>query len=41
MDEILQGFAVVVKIRATKKDFDNTVVIHLMAMKKFITLRWQ
>jgi pyruvate/2-oxoglutarate dehydrogenase complex dihydrolipoamide dehydrogenase (E3) component len=28
MDEILQGFAVALKMGATKKDFDNTVAIH-------------
>ena len=27
-DEILQGFAVAVKMGATKSDFDNTVAIH-------------
>ncbi|XPE40327.1 hypothetical protein ACNKHK_22650 [Shigella flexneri] len=28
MDEMLQGFAVALKMGATKKDFDNTVAIH-------------
>lgn len=27
-DEILQGFAVAIKMGATKQDFDNTVAIH-------------
>ncbi|MBQ0955032.1 glutathione-disulfide reductase [Serratia symbiotica] len=39
MDEILQGFAVAVKMGATKKDFDNTVAIHPTAAEEFVTLR--
>uniref|UniRef100_A0A182SNE8 glutathione-disulfide reductase n=1 Tax=Anopheles maculatus TaxID=74869 RepID=A0A182SNE8_9DIPT len=35
MDEILQGFAVAVKMGATKKDFDNTVAIHPTAAEEF------
>ena len=27
-DEMLQGFAVAIKMGATKADFDNTVAIH-------------
>jgi glutathione reductase (NADPH) len=27
-DEMLQGFAVAIKMGATKKDFDDTVAIH-------------
>lgn len=27
-DELMQGFAVAVKMGATKKDFDDTVAIH-------------
>ncbi len=27
-DEVIQGFAVAVKMGATKEDFDNTVAIH-------------
>jgi glutathione reductase (NADPH) len=38
MDEILQGFAVAVKMGATKKDFDNTVAIHPTAAEEFVTL---
>ena len=34
MDEILQGFAVAVKMGATKKDFDNTVAIHPTAAEE-------
>ncbi len=38
-DEIIQGFAVAVKMGATKKDFDNTVAIHPTAAEEFVTLR--
>ena len=27
-DEVMQGFAVAVKMKATKQDFDDTVAIH-------------
>lgn len=39
MDEILQGFAVVLKMGATKRDFDNTVAIHPTAAEEFVTMR--
>lgn len=39
MDEILQGFAVAVKMGATKRDFDNTVAIHPTAAEEFVTMR--
>ncbi|QIZ53028.1 glutathione-disulfide reductase [Dickeya zeae] len=39
MDEILQGFAVAVKMGATKKDLDNTVAIHPTAAEEFVTMR--
>lgn len=39
MDEILQGFAVALKMGATKKDFDNTVAIHPTASEEFVTMR--
>lgn len=39
MDEILQGFAVAIKMGATKKDFDNTVAIHPTAGEEFVTMR--
>lgn len=38
MDEILQGFAVAIKMGATKKDFDNTVAIHPTAAEEFVTM---
>ncbi|KAJ3360432.1 Glutathione reductase [Allomyces javanicus] len=38
-DEVLQGFAVAVKMGATKADFDNTVAIHPTAAEELVTLR--
>lgn len=38
-DEILQGFAVAVRMGATKRDFDRTVAIHPTAAEEFVTLR--
>ncbi|MGL4679079.1 MAG: glutathione-disulfide reductase [Plesiomonas shigelloides] len=39
MDGILQGFAVAMKMGATKRDFDNTVAIHPTAAEEFVTMR--
>lgn len=39
MDEILQGFAVAIKMGATKADFDNTMAIHPTAGEEFVTMR--
>ncbi|SUC16240.1 glutathione reductase [Proteus vulgaris] len=38
MDEMLQGFAVALKMGATKKDFDDTVAIHPTAAEEFVTM---
>ena len=38
-DEMIQGFAVAVKMGATKRDFDNTVAIHPTAAEELVTLR--
>ena len=38
-DEMLQGFAVAIKMGATKKDFDNTVAIHPTSSEELVTLR--
>lgn len=38
-DEILQGFAVAMKMGATKQDFDNTVAIHPTAAEELVTMR--
>ena len=39
MDEILQGFAVALKMGATKAGFDNTVAIHPTSAEEFVTMR--
>jgi len=38
-DEILQGFAVALKMGATKADLDNTVAIHPTSAEEFVTMR--
>jgi len=38
-DEMLQGFAVAVRMGATKRDFDDTLAIHPTAAEEFVTLR--
>jgi glutathione reductase (NADPH) len=38
-DEILQGFAVAVKMGATKKDLDDTVAIHPTGAEELVTMR--
>jgi glutathione reductase (NADPH) len=38
-DEILQGFAVAVRMGATKADFDRTVAIHPTAAEELVTMR--
>ena len=38
-DEMLQGFAVALKMGATKADFDNTVAIHPTSSEELVTLR--
>jgi glutathione reductase (NADPH) len=38
MDEIVQGFAVAIKMGATKKDFDSTIAIHPTVSEEFVTL---
>ena len=38
-DEMTQGFAVAMKMGATKKDFDDTVAIHPTAAEEFVTMR--
>lgn len=39
MDEILQGFAVAVKMGATKADFDAALAIHPTSAEEFVTMR--
>lgn len=38
-DEMLQGFAVAIKMGATKADFDNTVAIHPTSSEELVTMR--
>jgi len=38
-DEMLQGFAVAVKMGATKADFDNTIAIHPTSAEELVTLK--
>ncbi|MEO1244824.1 MAG: glutathione-disulfide reductase [Pseudomonadota bacterium] len=38
-DEMLQGFAVAIKMGATKKDFDDTVAIHPTSAEELVTMR--
>jgi glutathione reductase (NADPH) len=38
-DEMLQGFAVALKMGATKADFDNTVAIHPSSAEELVTLK--
>jgi len=37
-DEMLQGFAVAIKMGATKSDFDNTVAIHPTSSEELVTM---
>lgn len=39
VDEMIQGFAVAIKMGATKADFDNTVAIHPTGSEEFVTMR--
>lgn len=38
-DEMLQGFAVAIKMGATKADFDNTIAIHPTSAEELVTMR--
>lgn len=39
VDEMIQGFAVAIKMGATKRDFDDTVAIHPTGSEEFVTMR--
>lgn len=39
VDEMLQGFAVAIRMAATKKDFDDTVAIHPTGAEELVTMR--
>jgi glutathione reductase (NADPH) len=38
-DEMMQGFAVAIRMGATKKDFDDTVAIHPTSSEEMVTMR--
>ena len=38
-DEMMQGFAVAIKMGATKKDFDDTIAIHPTSSEELVTMR--
>ncbi len=38
-DEMMQGFAVAIRMGATKKDFDDTVAIHPTSSEELVTMR--
>lgn len=38
-DELIQGFAVAVRMGATKRDFDDTVAIHPTSAEELVTMR--
>ncbi len=39
VDEMLQGFAVAIRMGATKQDFDDTVAIHPTSSEELVTMR--
>ena len=39
VDEMLQGFAVAVKMGATKADLDNTIAIHPISAEELVTMK--
>ncbi len=39
VDEMLQGFAVAVKMGATKADFDSTIAIHPISAEELVTMK--
>ena len=38
-DEMLQGFAVAIRMGATKKDLDDTIAIHPTSAEELVTMR--
>ncbi|MBU2718620.1 glutathione-disulfide reductase, partial [Acidithiobacillus ferridurans] len=39
VDEMLQGFAVALRMGATKQDLDDTIAIHPTSAEEFVTMR--
>ena len=38
-DEMMQGFAVAIRMGATKKDFDDTIAIHPVSAEELVTMK--
>ena len=38
-DEMLQGFAVAIRMGATKADFDDTIAIHPVSAEELVTMK--
>ncbi|MFI0376667.1 MAG: glutathione-disulfide reductase, partial [Candidatus Thiodiazotropha sp.] len=38
-DEMLQGFAVAIRMGATKQELDDTIAIHPTAAEELVTMR--
>ena len=38
-DEMMQGFAVAIRMGATKRDFDDTVAVHPTSSEELVTMR--
>ncbi|WP_020557972.1 glutathione-disulfide reductase [Thiofilum flexile] len=39
VDEMMQGFAVAIRMGATKKDFDDTIAIHPVSAEELVTMK--
>lgn len=39
VDEMMQGFAVAIRMGATKKDFDDTIAIHPISAEELVTMK--
>ena len=39
VDEMMQGFAVAIRMGATKQDFDDTIAIHPVSAEELVTMR--
>jgi glutathione reductase (NADPH) len=39
VDEMLQGFAVAIRMGATKQDFDDTIAIHPVSAEELVTMK--
>lgn len=39
IDEMMQGFAVAIRMGATKQDFDDTIAIHPVSAEEFVTMK--